>query len=362
MNHPALAGLDQAQLNAIFSDPNFQFDQFLVEDDNDLLIRKRDIIGCILDLDLPLITFTVNGLPVRGCFRNFNTDGMFFPVISFSAKVSCRFLFGEGHGSFKYGPPMEHSPLIEALLPGQQLKVENCFEFGQFNKVIVYGPSGSVMREESCFVPNPVDTSQITLPGIIAQIRDKLAENIHEMWTMGKIDSGWSYGEQMDTEKMLHPCLTNFESLPLTEKKYDLNLALQTLKTIIALGYKISKDNVQNRIKMIRLPNEIYLQSNGYKPAPMDLTQVQLSPKMEELVDILAENTHNLWASERIKSQWSYALHEDPINRRSPHLVPYQFVDDVIKKANRTTASETVKIFLIYYLLDFNNLSLKLFL
>lgn len=58
MNHPALAGLDQAQLNAAFSDPNFQLDQFLVEDENDRLIRKGDIIGCILDLDIPLITFT----------------------------------------------------------------------------------------------------------------------------------------------------------------------------------------------------------------------------------------------------------------------------------------------------------------
>lgn len=233
------------------------------------------------------------------------------------------------------------------------MKIENCFEFGQFHKGIVYGPSGSIVKEESVFVPRPVDTSQISLPGIVAQIRDKLANNIHEMWAMGKIDAGWTYGEQMDTEEMTHPCLTTFDALPATEKKYDLNLALQTLKTILALGYKISKDNVQNRIKVIRLPNEFYLQSNGYKPCPMDLSQIQLSQKMEELVDILAENTHNLWASERIKSQWSYALHEDPINRRSPHLVPYQFVDEVIKKANRTTASETVKSLLVHgYILE----------
>lgn len=353
LNHPALAGLDQAQIAAVLDDPNLQLDQLLIEDEQDLLIRKGDIIGCILDLDIPLITFTVNGVPVRGCFRNFNTDGMFYPVISFSAKVSSRFLFGGNHGRFKYGPPSEHSPLIEALMPGQQLKVENCFEFGQFHKGIVFGPSGSLMHEDSVFVPHPVDTSQVSLPGIVVQIRDKLAENIHEMWALGKIDAGWTFGEQMDSEEMLHPCLTSFDSLPATEKKYDLNLALQTLKTIVALGYKLSKDNVQNRIKVIRLPNEFYMQSNGYKPCPMDLTQVQLSPKMEELVDILAENTHNVWASERIRSQWSYALNEDPANRRSPHLVPYQFVDETIKKANRTTASETIKTLLVHgYLIE----------
>lgn len=38
---------------------------------------------------------------------------------------------------------------------------------------------------------------------------------------------------------------------------------------------------------------------------------------------------------------------------RSPHLVPYSKVDDAIKKANRDTASETVRTLLVYgYNLD----------
>lgn len=50
-------------------------------------IQKGDVIGCILDLNIPLMYFTVNGIKVKGCFKNFNTDGMFYPVISFSAKL-----------------------------------------------------------------------------------------------------------------------------------------------------------------------------------------------------------------------------------------------------------------------------------
>ncbi|KAH7933996.1 hypothetical protein HPB49_020196 [Dermacentor silvarum] len=50
-------------------------------------IRKGDVIGCIIDLNVPVISFTVNGIKVKGCFRSFNTDGMFYPAISFSAKV-----------------------------------------------------------------------------------------------------------------------------------------------------------------------------------------------------------------------------------------------------------------------------------
>lgn len=38
---------------------------------------------------------------------------------------------------------------------------------------------------------------------------------------------------------------------------------------------------------------------------------------------------------------------------RSPHLVPYSKVDDAIKKANRDTASETVRTLLVYgYIID----------
>ena len=50
-------------------------------------IRKGDVIGCALDLTVPVITFTFNGHLVTGSFRNFNLDGMFFPVISCSSKL-----------------------------------------------------------------------------------------------------------------------------------------------------------------------------------------------------------------------------------------------------------------------------------
>lgn len=50
-------------------------------------IKKGDVIGCALDLTIPIITFTLNGQLVQGAFRDFNLDGMFFPVISCSSKV-----------------------------------------------------------------------------------------------------------------------------------------------------------------------------------------------------------------------------------------------------------------------------------
>lgn len=325
--------------------------QIVPEQPSEFNIKKGDVIGCSLDLSVPIITFTYNGHKVTGCFRDFNLDGMFFPVISCSSKVSCRFLFGGDHGKLKYAPPIGYSPLVQCLMPHQILSLDPCFYFGNLNKNVLAGPW--LVEDDTAFVPNPVDTTAVTLSSFVENIKDKLAENIHEMWALNKIEAGWIWGERRDDFNRVHPCLTPFDKLPAPEKRYDCQLAVQTLKTIIALGYYITLDKPPARIRPIRLPNDPYMQANGYKPSPLDLNAVTLTPKLEELVDQLAENTHNLWAKERIQQGWTYGLNEDSENYRSPHLVPYSKVDDAIKKANRDTASETVKTLLVYgYILD----------
>lgn len=68
------------------------------------------------------------------------------------------------------------------------------------------------------------------MPSYVETIRDKLAENIHEMWALNKVESGWCWGERRDDVHKIHPCLTQFDNLPAAEKKYDSQLAIQTLK------------------------------------------------------------------------------------------------------------------------------------
>lgn len=53
-----------------------------------------------------------------------------------------------------------------------------------------------------------------------------------------------------------------------------------------------------------------YTQSNGYKPQPLDLSAIRLSSRLETLVDELAENTHNIWAKDRIHQGWTYGSTE----------------------------------------------------
>ncbi|XP_010792744.1 ryanodine receptor 3-like [Notothenia coriiceps] len=54
---------------------------------NQHLLNSDDVVSCCLDLGAPSMSFRINGQPVQGMFEDFNTDGFFFPVVSFSAGV-----------------------------------------------------------------------------------------------------------------------------------------------------------------------------------------------------------------------------------------------------------------------------------
>lgn len=91
------------------------------------------------------------------------------------------------------------------------------------------------------YKPNPIDTSNIELPNDILELIEKIAENVHENWSVGRIAEGWTYGEARNDEKKTTPCLVPYSELCDSEKEYDRVTATQTLKLIVALGYKISK-------------------------------------------------------------------------------------------------------------------------
>ncbi len=92
------------------------------------------------------------------------------------------------------------------------------------------------------YLPNPVDTSKIVLPEHLLLLKEKIAENVHENWAVGRINEGWTYGEKRDDTKKTTPCLVPYDELADSEKEYDRITALETLKLIIALGYKIEKE------------------------------------------------------------------------------------------------------------------------
>ena len=91
------------------------------------------------------------------------------------------------------------------------------------------------------YEPKPKNTANIKLSDDLNDLTELIAENVHEVWAAGRIDQGWIYGEERDDLKKTTPCLVPYASLPEEEKEYDRNTAMQTLKLIISLGYKIEK-------------------------------------------------------------------------------------------------------------------------
>lgn len=90
------------------------------------------------------------------------------------------------------------------------------------------------------YKPNPINTSDIVLNDDLLDLCEALAENTHDVWAVGRIAQGWTYGEKRDDEKKTTPCLVPYSELPESEKEYDRNTAMETIKVMLKMGYKIT--------------------------------------------------------------------------------------------------------------------------
>ena len=97
------------------------------------------------------------------------------------------------------------------------------------------------VRQPAAYMPRPIDTSEIDLPEDLGGLVEQMARNVHEVWAQGRVQQGWTYGQQRDDQNKKHPCLVPYEQLPEDEKTFDRNTAIGTLKLILKLGFKIKR-------------------------------------------------------------------------------------------------------------------------
>lgn len=89
------------------------------------------------------------------------------------------------------------------------------------------------------YQPRPIDTSAVSLSPELLSLTESLAKNAHDLWAAQRLADGWTLGpERVDAAKK-HPCLVPYADLPESEKEYDRQAALGTLKAISALGYRV---------------------------------------------------------------------------------------------------------------------------
>lgn len=96
-------------------------------------------------------------------------------------------------------------------------------------------------RDLKNYKPHPIDISDVTLDDSLAELQEAIAENAHEIWADNRQKEGWTYGPNRNDKLKQTPDMIPYSDLPDSEKMYDRNMAMQTIKLVRKLGYDIVK-------------------------------------------------------------------------------------------------------------------------
>lgn len=80
-----------------------------------------------------------------------------------------------------------------------------------------------------------------------------------------------------------------------------------------------------------------------YYPHPLDTTDIRLPESLNELMEQLARNVHEVWAAGRLADGWKWGEVRDDEQKLHPCLVSYDELPENEKDYDRRTALATLK-------------------
>ena len=86
------------------------------------------------------------------------------------------------------------------------------------------------------------------------------------------------------------------------------------------------------------------MKQEKYTPQPIDTTDVKLPEELEQLVEQMSKNVHEVWAETRIKQGWKYGEQRNDELKTHPCLVPYEALPEEEKEYDRNTSIGTLKL------------------
>ena len=232
------------------------------------------------------------------------------------------------------------------------------------------------------YKPNPLNTSMVQLSPDVLELSELIAANCHDVWAKSRIDQGWRWGPQRDNHKKLHPdlipcvmgatawsqprdsqcrclrvslCLCGwlvwlwvwvwvcaclcvwlcvggshrYDQLTEETKQYDRNTAYESLKAIVTFGFKLKRVRGNNtgdhQFGTAAPPGETYT------PRPVDTGHIELSSTVSQLAELLAANTHDVWAKGRMDQGWKFGPRRDDKKKLHNCLVPYAFLTNTVR-------------------------------
>lgn len=99
-------------------------------------------------------------------------------------------------GAFSHPPPSDCTALCEAVpssCSADELKLHPFICLGSSCDLAVAGPD--IQASHEGFVPAPIDTGGLSLPGSLHGIKETLAHQLHEVWAKNKIEAGFTFAE-----------------------------------------------------------------------------------------------------------------------------------------------------------------------
>lgn len=81
------------------------------------------------------------------------------------------------------------------------------------------------------YEPKPIDTSTVQIPEENLELGEQLAQHAHDIYGRQRLAGGWRYGPERNDATKENPTLVSYQKLPESEKAYDRQMAMETLKS-----------------------------------------------------------------------------------------------------------------------------------
>lgn len=81
-----------------------------------------------------------------------------------------------------------------------------------------------------------------------------------------------------------------------------------------------------------------------YIPKPADTSQIEIPEEIMMDGEVIAKNTHEVWAKGKLEEGYSYGDTCDPIRKTHSCLKEYELLTETEKDYDRRTAFETIKL------------------
>lgn len=206
------------------------------------------------------------------------------------------------------------------------LKMAAAIQQNSLDTIVNATSALSTLEVDDVYRPNPVDTKDAALPRWFLPHREVIAAQMHYDWCRGKSLAGWKYGDVRDDAHLVHPCMLPMRALDDDARQRNLSSVDEIIKCVVALGVRVS-------YRPMKLKAEV--------PFPLD--SVHLSWDLMMLVDLLAENNHEVWGAEYAAKGWTFGPQFDEAAKTHPSLKAYMLLDEQEKALTREGVTSVLK-------------------